>query len=244
MKFLCKSIKIKLKMKYNIEVIGLTTKKDLVLDIVKIFEKQENEFSKIFKFSINEDCKIKLYTSSKTLKDKVAVNSTELAIFCKNEIGKKEVHILHPNNANIMFKNDNLEKRFDEFISYGLFKIFLYEKYLKENKSFSKYEKLICENLSKLLSGYFQKEIIEFDIKNYSKDKFVLPKKLINIVFYIILSESKKEFILSNLDEIFEEESIEKLVEKIYKKDLFEFINPFKEKILNYDKEMQIKKNR
>jgi hypothetical protein len=231
-------------MKYETETIGLGTKKDLIIDIVGLFEKQEEKFSKIFKISINDDCKIKLYTSSRTLRDKVASNSNEFAIFCANNLGEKEIHLIHPNNANIMFKNDNLEKRFETFADFALFKIFLYEKYFKEKKEFSQYEKLFSENLSKLLSGYFQKEIIEFDIKNYTRDKYVNQTKLINMVFYIMFKESGFDFIISNLDKITKEENLQKLIDEIYKKDLFEFINPFKEKLLGFDKEMQIRKNR
>ena len=126
-------------------------------------------------------------------------------------------------------------------IDYTLTKYYMNKKYFPTKEKFKYYYKYLAEELAKITSGIFQESILDFEIKNFSKEKRYSKEKELSLVFYIMLKTSGIDFIFSHLDEIVKDAEIKKTVFTIYRKTISELVVPIQKELKEKDRNLQQK---
>lgn len=227
-------------MKFNYEEFLILRRdhSELVNKVKEMIEEREKIISKNFDIDTKGvEVKINLYASLGKLKAKISLTLDSIQTFCACDILKKEVYLIHPASLKNLVEKDNYTNTYSALTDYFLYKLFLKEKYLTEKNSDLEKRQLV-EVVSKILSGHYQSKILEYDVKRYNFEGFNPYQKKVISVIYVMLKNSSHKFVLDNLKDLFEL-SIEEFLDKVYKKNLKEFIGVYQAKLLEEEKKLR-----
>ncbi len=213
--------------------------KESTLKIKAMVEDRNKIIAKRFKFK-ELDVKAKLHFSRTKLLSEIRNTGDSLGIFCGYLDGEDEFHLIHPHMVKSIFK-ENLDKEFIIMIDYCLTKFYMCKKYYPEKRMYKVYYRHLTEELAKITSGNFREDIIKFDMKTFIEGKRYSKDKEIAIVLYIMLQNSGLDFIFEHLDKMVEDCDIKKTAFTIYKKSLWDLVNPFQKDLKEEERKLQQK---
>lgn len=184
------------------------------------------------------DVEVDLYYSTSALVAKVGSHDERLGVFSGYNDYEDIINIAHPLPIAPIF-GDNLDKQIYIMVDYTLYKMYLCKIFFPEQSNYKLYYKYLSDVASRILSGNFVKNTIEYEIKNF--DEFKKNKKDIELylALYVMLEKSGVDFIVENLKIIFEDCDIKKSVMKIYKKEYKELIKIYQKEKFDEKKEVR-----
>jgi len=181
-----------------------------------------------------------LHFSRHKLLSDIRNTGDSLGIFCGFSAGSNTIHLIHPHMVKNIFK-ENLTKEYVIMIDYTLTKFYMNQKYYPTKDKFKLYYKYLTEELAKITSGNFRKDIIKFDMKTFVETKRYTKDKELLMILYIMLEKSGIDFIFEHLDKMVEDCDIKKTAFTIYKKSIWDLVNPYQQEIKEEERKLQQK---
>ncbi len=225
----------------EIKIVTLPEKKeDLEVSekVKKIVEDRNLVISKRFKTE-PKDVTVNLNFSVDGLRSKVnATGDNRLGIFSGYVDYTDEIEIAHPIGIEPIF-GENLYKQISIMVDYTLTKMYLCKIYYPNPDNFMRYYMYFSDAFARITSGNFQKDSIDFLIRQYSDFKKYTKDEEIKMVLLVMLEKSGIDFIYDNLNVMFEDCNIKKSLMKIYKKDFKELVGIYQKELIETDKKLK-----
>ncbi len=198
---------------------------------VLIAEDRNKEIAKILKVPVNENLTFAYYQSAGFISGKIG--SPE-RVFMGYVDHSDEVLLIHPDGGDGLFTD--LWDEMKLITDYVLIKYYLCQKYYKNPEDFKLYYKYLSDSLASIISGKYQDSVAKFEFKMYTPGKKLKKDTEIGLILYIMKTFSGVDFIVDNLDKIFEDRKISQTINSIYNKSLDELILPLKEKVIEEER--------
>ena len=208
----------------NIEIITHPVKKEDVEvneKVKRIVEDRSTVIAKELKTDV-KNINVNLYIDGTSVASKVGrTTDDKLGIFSGYIDYEDCFHMAHPNGVSTIF-GENLWKQMGLMIDYCLYKFYLCQVYFPKGKPYKLYYKYLTDSLAKMLSGYYNRESMIFEIRNFSEFKKYKKDLELKMAFFAMLEKSESTMVTDNLDELYETCDIKKSLIKVYKKDFKE----------------------
>jgi len=225
----------------NIEIFTHPSKKEDVETnnkIKKIIEDRSAVIAKDLKTDVR-DINVNMYFDGTSVASKVGrTTDDKLGIFSGYIDYENCFHIAHPIGIEPIF-GDNLWKQMGIMIDYCLYKFYLCQIYFPKGQPYKLYFKYLTDSLARLLSGYYNRQSLLFEVRNYSDFKKYKKDTELKIAFFTMLEKSESTMVTDNLDELYETCDIKKSLITVYKKDFKELIGLYQKELIEADKEIK-----
>lgn len=192
------------------------------------------------RFNMDErDVQVNFHFSKHQLYSAIRAGSDTMGIYCGYLNGTNEINLIHPSTVSTIF-GANIDKEFIIMVDYCLTKFYMCKKYFPEKSDFNLFLKHLTEELAKISSGNFRKSIVEFDMKSFVEQRRYSKDKEFSMILYIMLESSGLDYIYEHLDEMVKDKNIKKTVFTIYKKSLWDLIEPYQKAIKEEERKVQL----
>lgn len=225
----------------------------MVINVTTIPEsKEDNDYSKKIgaivedrnrsiakRFGVEaRDVGVNLYYSADSLRSKINFNGEGLGIYCGYKDGEDVINLVHPNMISTIF-GDNLDKQILIMIDYTLVKLYMCKIYYPEKSNFKLFYMYLSDSLARIVSGNFNKESVEFNIKHFSEFKRYKKDEELMMTFFVMSEKASIDFIFQHLNTIVEDENIKKSLMKVYKKEFKELIGLYQKEMIALEKKLK-----
>lgn len=207
----------------------------------KILEDRNRAISRLFKEE-PRDVELRFYFSRSQIVAMIDPNGDSMGVLSGYADGSDYIMIAHPLVVQGLL--DDIDKGMLILVDYCLIKFYLCKKYFPQRTDFKMYHKYISDVLSEIASGKFQGDIAKFDIKMFSEERKYKKEQELQMILWIMLEKSGREFIFEHLDKIMKDLDIRKTVFTIYKKSFNELVSQVQKEVLEHEKKMKMIKGR
>jgi len=184
------------------------------------------------------DVEVQIYASTEKLVSLVATADQRLGVFSGHVNFSKGIVLAHPNTVAPIFGED-IYKDFGVMIDYCLIKYYLCQRFYPEQSQYRLYYKYLTDILARIMTTYFNRKTVEFDIKMFSEFKKYTKAQEIFMALFVISEKKGIDLIMDNLDVLYEDCNIKKSIMKIYKKELKELIKISQEEMIKKERDLK-----
>lgn len=185
-----------------------------------------------------KDVDVELYYSTTQLVSKVGSHDQRLGVFSGYVDYQDNICLAHPTAIGPIFSG-NIDKQMNLMVDYCLIKFYLCKVYYPNPVDYKLFYKYFSIGLSKITSGNFQKDGINFMIKHFSDLKKYKKDEEILLALYVMLEKSGSDFIYDNLKVFMDDGDVKKSIMTIYKKEFKELIGLYKSELDDIEKKMK-----